>query len=83
MAALRRIAADPHGISTLDRVELSANLRSLHTRHVRTESLEQPVAAPVHVIFFRKDAPMFVEIVRILHERMEPTRHIGGIERKP
>ena len=30
---------------------------------------------PVHVIFSRADEPGLVEIVRVLHERMEPSRH--------
>jgi toxin ParE1/3/4 len=36
-AALRRIAADPQGRSTVDRSELFAGLRSLHIRHSRAE----------------------------------------------
>ena len=52
-AAMRRVAASPRGLSTLDRSELSAGLRSLHIRHARAESREAPVAEPVHVIFFR------------------------------
>jgi toxin ParE1/3/4 len=32
------------------------------------------VRRPVHVIYYREIAPGLVEIVRILHERMEPGR---------
>jgi toxin ParE1/3/4 len=77
-AAMRRIAADPQGRSTLDRGELLAGLRSLHIRHSRNESREAPVGEPVHVIFYRVAAPDLVEIVRILHDRMEPSLHIGS-----
>ena len=76
-AALRRIAADPHGLLTVDRGNLFAGLRSLHVRHSRAESREAPVGDPVHVIFYRVIEPGLVEIVRVLHERMEPGRHMG------
>ncbi|GHE80060.1 hypothetical protein GCM10019059_43070 [Camelimonas fluminis] len=76
-AALRRIASDPLGLSTTDRSELSAGLRSMHIRHSRSDSREAPVGDPVHVIFYRAREPDLVEIVRVLHERMEPGRHVG------
>ncbi|WP_158813994.1 type II toxin-antitoxin system RelE/ParE family toxin [Methylocapsa sp. S129] len=79
-AAMRRVAADPLGPSTSDRSELSPGLRSLHIRHARNESREAPVAEPVHIIFFRATEPGLVEIVRVLHERMEPSRHVGEIK---
>jgi toxin ParE1/3/4 len=77
-AALRHIVADPMGLSTIDRSELFAGLRSLHIRHGRTESLEASARHPVHVIFYRAVEPDLIEIVRVLHERMEPSRHIGS-----
>jgi toxin ParE1/3/4 len=77
-AALRRIASDPQGRLTVDRSELAAGLRSLHIRHSRAESREAPVGDPVHVIFYRAREPGLVEIVRVLHERMEPTHHVGS-----
>jgi len=76
-AALRRIAADPTGLSTVDRSELLEGVRSFHIRHSRTESREAPVRDPVHVIYYRAVEPGLIEIVRVLHERMEPSRHIG------
>jgi toxin ParE1/3/4 len=77
-AAMRRIAADPEGRSTVDRAELVPGVRSFHIRHSRDESREPPVANPVHVIFYRVVDPSVIEIVRVLHDRMEPSRHIGG-----
>jgi toxin ParE1/3/4 len=77
-AAMRRVAADPEGRSTVDRTELAPRVRSFHIRHSRDESRESPVATPVHVIFYRVMDPSVVEIVRVLHDRMEPSRHIGG-----
>jgi toxin ParE1/3/4 len=73
---MRRIAADPNGLSTVARDELLAGLRSLHIRHSRDESRAAPVANPVHVIFYRTAEAGIVEIVRVLHERMEPWRHV-------
>lgn len=77
-AAMRRAAAEPQGRLTLDRGELLAGLRSLHIRHSRNESREAPVGEPVHVIFYRAVEPGLVEIVRVLHDRMEPSRHVGS-----
>jgi toxin ParE1/3/4 len=79
-AAMRRVAADPEGRSTVDRAELLPGIRSFHIRHSRDESREAPVANPVHVIFYRVIQPGVVEIVRVLHDRMEPRRHIGSHE---
>lgn len=77
-AAMRRIAAEPTGLSTVDRSDLLESIRSFHIRHSRNESQEAPVGDPVHVIFYRAINPGLVEIVRVLHERMEPSRHITG-----
>jgi toxin ParE1/3/4 len=75
-AALRRIAKDPTGRSTVDRSELHAGLRSLHIRHSRIQSRVAPVGQPVHIIFYRALAPGLIEIARVLHERTEPSRHL-------
>jgi toxin ParE1/3/4 len=76
-AAMRRVAADPEGRSTADYPELAPDIRSFHVRHSRNESDAAPVANPVHVIFYRILSPGTVEIARVLHERMDPTQHIG------
>ena len=76
-AAMRRIAADPDGYCTVDRADLALGTRSFHTRHSRAESREAPVASPVRVIFSRVVRPGIVEILRVLHDRMEPGEHLG------
>src|SRR3546814_2280695 len=76
-AALRRVAAGPQGAATLDRSDISIGLRSLHIRHSRSESREARVGEPVHVIFYRTLKLGVVEVVRVLHDRMEPSRHVG------
>jgi toxin ParE1/3/4 len=75
-AAMRRIASAPEGRATMDRSELLTGLRSLHIRHSRNESLEAPVGDPVHVIFYRAIEPGLIEIVRVLHDRMEPSNKL-------
>jgi toxin ParE1/3/4 len=71
-AAMRRVAAEPEAATTVNRSELSVGLRSYHIRHSRGESREAPVARPVHLIFYRVAEPGVLEIVRVLHERMDP-----------
>jgi toxin ParE1/3/4 len=78
LAAMGRVATDPQGRLTSNRSDVRAGVRSFHIRHSRKESREAPVADPVHVLFYRVTEPGLVEIIRVLHERMEPTRHVGG-----
>jgi toxin ParE1/3/4 len=76
IAAMRKVATDPKGLTTRDRAELLTGVRSMHLRHTRVHSQER-VRHPVHVLYYRMIAPDLVEIVRVLHERMEPGRHLG------
>ncbi|MET4734275.1 toxin ParE1/3/4 [Thalassospira sp. MBR-102] len=76
LAALRRIAQNPEGGATAARPELHPDMRSFHIRHSRTESNTTPVGNPVHVIFYRTTEPGRVDIIRVLHDRMEPSRHV-------
>jgi toxin ParE1/3/4 len=75
-AAMRKIAAEPQGPSTRDQSRLIRSVRSLHLRNVRTIDPEAKVRRPVHVLYYRVVPPGLVEIVRVLHERMEPSRHL-------
>jgi toxin ParE1/3/4 len=72
-AAIRAIAARPTGPTTRARDELLPGIRSFHVRHVRGD---QGVKAPVHVIYYRQSRSDLIEIVRVLHERMDPGRHL-------
>ncbi|TMJ01717.1 MAG: type II toxin-antitoxin system RelE/ParE family toxin [Alphaproteobacteria bacterium] len=76
LAALQRVAEMPEGRSTSDHSGVRPGLRSFHIRHSREQSREAPVGRPVHMIFYRVEEPGVVEIVRVLHERMEPGLHI-------
>ena len=72
-AALREIARAPHAGATRNRSDLADGLRSLHIRHARHANT---VKSPAHVIFYRVGAA--IEIVRVLHERMEPSVHLAN-----
>lgn len=77
-AAMRQVAADPRARTSRDRRELLPGLRSLHLRHARIADPAEAVRRPVHVLFYRLDGPDLVEIVRVLHERMEPSRQLDA-----
>ena len=73
-AAFRAIAADPILPTSRDRAELMVGLRSLHLHHV---GRDREVRRPVHVVYYKVSEPGVVEIVRVLHDKMEPSRHVG------
>ena len=77
-AAMRIIAADPEGPLTHTRQELLPGLRSFHLRHARGDAPQAKVRKPVHVLYYRALQPGLIEIVRVLHERMEPSRSQAG-----
>ena len=76
-SAMRKAAADPMGPLTRGRGELDAGIRSFHIRHARGDDPEATVKQPVHVLYYRAIQPGLIEIVRVLHESMEPSRHLG------
>jgi toxin ParE1/3/4 len=82
-AAFQRIAAEPECPFSSSREEIAEGLRSLHLRHCKSESQEAPVASPVHIVFFRRGSDGQVEIIRVLHERMELSRHLTLGSRDP
>ena len=76
-AAMRKVASDPQGPATRERPELLAGIRSFHLRHARGDDPEAKVRRAVHILYYRAVAPDLIEIVRVLHQRMEPSRHLG------
>jgi toxin ParE1/3/4 len=78
-AAMRKIAAEPEGIATRSREELRPGIRSFHLRHARSADSTGRVRRPVHVLYYRAVASDLIEIVRVLHERMEPSRHLSEV----
>jgi toxin ParE1/3/4 len=81
-AGMRKVAAEPEGPTTRDRVELARGIRSFHLRHARSGKIGAQVRGPVHVLYYRVARPGLVEIVRVLHERMEPSGHIDADREK-
>jgi len=77
-AGMRNVGDNPEGISTRNRSSIHHGSRSLHRRHVRTNSSEGKVKNPVHIIYFRPVRPGLIEIIRVLHERMDQNRHLGA-----
>lgn len=59
------------------RSELAPDLRSVHVRNVRQL---HGVEHPVHIIYFRPSSSI-VDVVRVLHERMEPLTRVGVAKR--
>lgn len=76
VAAMRQVAAGPDGPLTRKRPELRSGLRSFHIRHVRRAAATPKVRRPVHVLYYRVAQDGVIEIVRVLHDRMEPSRHL-------
>src|SRR5436309_3322373 len=72
IAAMRKVAADPQGPLTRDRSELLAGVRSFHLKHAHTGDPDDIVRSPAHVLYYRVKQPGLIEIVSVLHERMEP-----------
>lgn len=71
-AAFRTLARSPNTPTSKDRSELADGVRSYHVRRARGAV---GVKEPVHVIFYRVSGGR-LEVVRVLHERMEPTLHV-------
>jgi toxin ParE1/3/4 len=80
-AAMLKVADNPEDPVARDRGDLASGVLSLHLRHVRADEPDAKVRRPVHVLYYRVVRPGVVEIVRVLHERMEPGRHFGGSSR--
>jgi toxin ParE1/3/4 len=78
-AAMRQVAAEPDGPLTRKRPDLRSGIRSFHVRHTRGSSAAAEVRKPVHVLYYRLAQQGVIEIVRVLHERMEPSRHLDEL----
>ena len=79
-AAMRQVAAEPGGPLTRKRPELrSGGIRSFHVRYAH-RSEGAPVRRPVHVLYYRVAEEDVIEIIRVLHERMDPSRHLNELQ---
>jgi len=77
-AAMRRVAAEAEGPTTKNRSEIARGIRSFHLRHARVNKVEAKMRRPVHVLYYRVVRSGLVEIVRVLHDRMELSRYIDA-----
>lgn len=77
--AFQTIARDPAGPLTRIRADVLPEIRSLHVRHA---GRDPGVKAPVHVIYFRVARSGMIEVIRVLHERMEPGLHVAPLRPK-
>jgi toxin ParE1/3/4 len=69
VSALAVLADGPDPLNWKSREDLALGLRSLHVgRRAR------------HILFFRAGGEDVVEVLRILHEAMDPTRHFPSQE---
>lgn len=74
LATFEAAATDPRGPST--RPTAIRGVRCLHAKHLP----HQEVKDPVHLVYFRVRASV-VEIVRVLHERMDVERQLRPTRR--
>jgi len=77
-AAMRMVSAEPKARTSRDRDDLLPGVRSFHLRGARTADASLQVSRPVHIVYYRAAGPDLIEIVRVLHERMDPNRHISS-----
>jgi toxin ParE1/3/4 len=75
-AAMRKVAVDPEGPTTRGRPDLLPGIRSFHIRHAASRDVEARVSRPVHILYYRVITPGLIEIVRVLHDRMDPAKHL-------
>ena len=75
-AAMRHVAAEPDGPLSQKRPDLRSGIRSFHVRCARRSAEGARVRRPVHVLYYRVGEEGVIEIIRVLHERMEPSRHL-------
>ena len=78
-AAMRQVAGQPEGPLTKKRPELRSGIRSFHVRHTGRSAEDARVRRPVHVLYYRVAKEGVIEIVRVLHERMEPSRQLDEL----
>lgn len=78
-AAFSLLAEQPGRLGTLDRSDLGAGCMQFHLRLCPPSVLtEGRVRQPRHAIYFRVSEPGLIDILRVLHDRMDPHRHVDN-----
>ena len=75
-ASFRLIADELKNPLVQDCSNLQRGLRCLHLKH-SVRGSGSKVRHPVHIVYFRIVNPEIVEIVRVLHERMDQRRYFA------
>lgn len=77
-AGLRDLAADPFRAGSKPRPEHGPRTRSYHLLHSRKKAriTSGIVQAPRHLIFYHIIDGEIVEVIRLLHDAMEPRHHL-------
>jgi len=73
---MRKVATDPLGPTTRERSDIRPGIRSFHIRYAGTIGAGEKVSRPVHILYYRVIEPGLIEIVRVLHDHMDPARHL-------
>lgn len=78
-AAFLLVAEQPLRPGTVARSDLGKGLMQFHLRHC-TKSLmaDGRVQRPRHAIYYRVAGPGLIDILRVLHDRMDPRRHVDN-----
>ncbi|HYH20886.1 MAG TPA: type II toxin-antitoxin system RelE/ParE family toxin [Azospirillum sp.] len=76
--ALRDLAEDPYRPGSRQRSDLGDGIRSYHLVHCRKRARTPDgiVHAPRHLLIYRMRDPETVAVLRLLHDAMEPHRHL-------
>lgn len=76
---MRQVADEPEGPLRKKRPDLRSGIRSFHVRHASRSAEGVKVRRPVHVLYYRVAKQGVIEIIRVLHERMDPSRHLDEL----
>jgi toxin ParE1/3/4 len=79
---IRQVAANPEGPLTRRRPDLPGDVRSFHFRHAIVTASDK-VRAPAHVVYYRAARGDLIEVVAVLHDRMDPALHLSPEDAAP
>ncbi|MFV3129140.1 type II toxin-antitoxin system RelE/ParE family toxin [Niveispirillum sp. KHB5.9] len=76
-AAFALVADRPQRLGAIARPDLGNGYMAFHLRHCPKRTVATGrVLRPRHMLFYRIVGPGFVDILRVLHDRMEAHRHL-------
>jgi toxin ParE1/3/4 len=76
--ALNGLCAEPARIGSAPHPELGPGIRAYHLRFSREDArtAEGVVQRPRHIVVYRELDKGVLEVLRVLHDRMAPERHV-------